>query len=494
MNSFTRRLFLTGTLAAGSGLALTRHGFAVETNIGQTPHLARTATNILSNPTMNGTEGWSLIGEAAYVTDQRRNGQGSIKVRAHHKDSIVSKTYRVLPAGSKNPGPTDLVEGQVYTYSFYMKSLDGPKFVFSQIGSSVNGAFGRNFAGAWYGSTHDGVWEECAVVFQIPTGEGITGITVQAGANEGTRPDSVAYVTDFYLGEGFQFADAPTPKRPFNGKHVQIDELGNWTIRGKQLFPIFLYTNLNLSDRTYSFYIEHGDASIWENSINGIKNAWSGGLHSLINLSHYTMPNHSWGLSGNTTHLQTLIRDIDKQGLSEAVIGYYLDNELHNAAFHEQVRVLKSIREVDTERPIYILQGAYGIARTYAAAGVQDVTGTYAGGSVVATGGFHGDLNGLSVLEHLAGQTSPVSVAQFNNARSSADFRNRLYNAILAGAKAIGMYADGLDNPPFEEWESFGELPEIRKDLAQLLPVIRKPHWAFTAQDIKLIADRVRPN
>ncbi len=163
------------------------------------------------------------------------------------------------------------------------------------------------------------------------------------------------------------------------------------------------------------------------------------------------------------------------------MIGYYLDNELHNEAFHEQVRVLKAIREVDTERPIYILQGAYGIARTYAAAGVQDVTGTYAGGGVIATGGFHGDLNGLSVLEHLAGQTSPVSVAQFNNARSSKDFRSRLYNAILAGAKAIGMYADGLDNPPFEEWESFRELPGIRRDLEQLLPIIRKPHWTFTA-------------
>lgn len=144
-----------------------------------------------------GMADWTLSGGAAYVTDQTHHGQGSVQVRAHHQDIITSTTYRVLPAGAKDPGPADLVGGRVYTFSFYLKSLEGPKFAFSQIASYVKGAFGRNFAGAWFGSTRDGDWEECAVVFQIPTGEGITGLAVQAGANESTRPNSVAYVTDF---------------------------------------------------------------------------------------------------------------------------------------------------------------------------------------------------------------------------------------------------------------------------------------------------------
>ncbi len=60
MERITRRLFLTGTLAAGSGLALARHGRALGANVGSTPHLARTAPNLLSNPTLSGTADWTL--------------------------------------------------------------------------------------------------------------------------------------------------------------------------------------------------------------------------------------------------------------------------------------------------------------------------------------------------------------------------------------------------------------------------------------------------
>jgi hypothetical protein len=137
--------------------------------------------------------------------------------------------------------------------------------------------------------------------------------------------------------------------------------------------------------------------------------------------------------------------------------------------------------------PVYALQGTYNIARVHAARGVVDVSGTYFGGSAPDTGGAgEGGYEGLFILDRIEKQTSPAAFAQFNGVDGPGDMRLRLYNAIVFGAKAVGYWRD-FYGPDLEqdEW-SVGEadkkpwwpdFPNLRREVDQLLPIIREPHW-----------------
>ena len=155
--------------------------------------------------------------------------------------------------------------------------------------------------------------------------------------------------------------------------------------------------------------------------------------------------------------------------------------------------IIETIRKHDQDatgrpqHPIYALQGNFGVARTYAYAGLTDMVGTYVGGAEMTAGAAGGGDRGLTVLDRVEGQSNPVVLAQFNGVHGAGEMRRRLYTALMAGARAMGFWRDcyapgcrqqwGRSVLPVEETEWWPDFPNLRREIDDLLLLIRQPHW-----------------
>ncbi|MHB9139903.1 MAG: LamG domain-containing protein, partial [Victivallaceae bacterium] len=90
---------------------------------------------------------------------------------------------------------------------------------------------------------------------------------------------------------------------------------------------------------------------------------------------------------------------------------------------------------------------------------------------------------GIVTLWNVEQQKNPVVMAQINHGVGML-FRPRVFTAIAKGAKGIGFWKDDIDGGsqgsdaiPIENQPWWSDLPNIRNEIDQLLPIIRMPHW-----------------
>ncbi len=330
--------------------------------------------------------------------------------------------------------------------------------------------------------------------------EGVAFIGCQAFKTENTKPGGEVWADDFYLGEGLGLEQPPSPKKPFDGAHVRVDALGNFEVKKNGVwtpfFPLCIYAD---NYRDWSVYSKQGwNVNIWTGSAAHVKQAKEAvsefnpdGLMSGFSISQYTFP-AGWAYN-NLDDLRTQVKEIFDQGLGENLLLYYWDNEVNHDQWQVPVDVINTIKSIDVDssgkrlRPVYALQGTFNIARVHAARGLVDVSGTYFGGSAADTGGASpGGDEGFFILDREEKQTSPAAFAQFNGVDGAGDMRLRLYNSIILGAKAIGYWRDCFNadcqkgSPtvgPVDMKPWWPDFPNLRREVDQLLPIIREPHW-----------------
>jgi hypothetical protein len=147
---------------------------------------------------------------------------------------------------------------------------------------------------------------------------------------------------------------------------------------------------------------------------------------------------------------------------------------------------------------LYILQGNFGIARAYPWC---DVTGTYVNGRSqedVAQGP-----TGFLLLDQTS--PAPVSIAQINDnaivggAPLTADeLVVMAYQGIIAGARAIGVFADyyGPDAPEsgIEHAPWSAAMPQLAEEIRALLPVLRTPRGKVWMQGGLELGLRTEPD
>ncbi len=183
----------------------------------------------------------------------------------------------------------------------------------------------------------------------------------------------------------------------------------------------------------------------------------------------------------DVTQLRQRITKIQRAGLYDQLLFYYLDNEKSFEGWQNLHDVIATVKAQDRDRsgrrrhPIYALQGQYGTARMYANRQVQftDMVGAYFGEDALLT------------LQNIEGQTNPVVFAQINHRNEMPNFRFRVYNALIRGAKGLGYYRDfygvtrrgKIQGRQVEEVEWWPDLPNLRREIEQLLPLLRQPHW-----------------
>jgi hypothetical protein len=461
-------------------------GYAASPPQAHRPHVG---PNLVANPRFNGTANWALSGGAQYVTNLSRTADGSGAVRLPPGGRVASRVIAVTP-------------GKSYTFAAYMKTGTWPPgnvdLLFS-VTDATGGYIRYGGETGASGNSRPGTWEEIALA--ITPDASTSFISIVIGRLYPDAGVSDMWVDEIYVGEGTGFGSPPAAKTPFLGAAVQVDALGNFTVKKgdvfQPFFPFCIYSDGRRTD--YGLYSTQGfNCDMWGGSstITRGKNAVSSfnpdGLMSGIGVAQYMAPG-GWGWDPGGVNLTNEINAIKATGLMEShVLLWYWDNE--NIFYEWQnpmtmVGVLKhNDKSPSGERlhPMYILQGSYNAARMYtdtSGVAAADVVGTYA--DAANTGGA-GHAGGLEILHNIQNQTTPVTFAQMNivwKGIGVGALRGYAYKFIARGARGIGLWRDCFANDcqgfanPVDTVDWWPDVPNLRREFDQMLPLIRQPHW-----------------
>jgi len=459
------------------------------------PYLQRGGTNLITNPDIYGSTGWVLGGSSVYDNAiSGDSGTGSMKMSIPYPASNYSYI--------ESSGLIAVMPGKTYTLSFNMRSdifpPPGPTLYAGFYDS--NHVFVRNSLGSDQSVTATDSWEECVFLFRPQPGEVYLKIKSTVMFQPLNYTPGSVWLDNIYLGEGIGFGQAPTTKTSFNGAQTKVDELGNVEVYQDGIwvpfFPIGIYADGRRTD--WADYSNQGfNTQMWASSyptIQRAKNATSSfnpnGMMSGLQIADYT--NTGEYNYGNLSLLTTRISEIADNNLMDSLLWYYWDNENSYSEWDNPLSVTDKIKELDLDaggnrlHPIYALQGNEGIARKYNSSNVHmtDVVGGYV---TQATSATHPDESRgalqLVTLDNIEQQRNPVVLAQINHGVGML-FRPRIFTAIAKGAKGIGFWKDdvdggtlGSDAIPVQDQPWWDDLPNIRREIDQLLPIIRMPHW-----------------
>ena len=466
------------------------------TAYGEQPHIQRSGPNLLTNPDFNGLGGWPEGNRSGTYdsTVTRDSGTGSFKMTIPYPETnysyIVSGLIAVTP-------------GKTYTLSHYMLSDIFPSpsqtmFV-GYFDASQNMV--RNSYGSRQSVTTSGSWQECVLLLRPQPGEVYAQIKTVLAFQPPVYSGSI-WVDNYYFGEGIGFEQAPTAKVPFDGSQIKVDSLGNIEINKNSnwipFFPICVYADVNRPD--WTVYSSQGFNAVMETGsydyIQKAKNATSAfnpdGMMAGLEFNRFIYSGHPY--YNNLSLLTNTINDIKNNNLMSNLLWYYWDNEYYGE-WQVAADVTNKIKELDVDangsrmHPIYALQGNEGLARKYKNSdenmtniNTGEVNMTDIVGSYVSMGNpaIYPDDRGafqLITLNNVERQKNPVVIAQINLGVGML-FRPRVFTAIAKGAKGIGFWRDyyqGSDDITMQPW--WDDLPNIRREIDQLLPIIQMPHW-----------------
>ena len=429
--------------------------------------------------------GWSLDAGAKFDAKvSASKGSGSVLMQKAGEswvtsDRIISDFKLPVEAGKK------------YTLSFKSKTETFPPPALEVYGalSSDNG-FVENSDGTMCANSQKGKWENNYVVIQIPNNQMIKYFQIKILMLPKHGKNGKIWIDDIRFEKGVHLPSV-SEKKAFLGKKVRIDQLGNVEIAKNgtfmPFFPIGIYTDENRKD--WSIYHKMGfNMNMWASNAADMQKSERYGLYSMMQIAQYIVPvDPSWipqEPKAKTAHLRRTLRQIRQDNrLWNKLLFYYVDNEFYHldSSFRN---VIQLVREEDRgTHPIYMLSGAYGLARMYN--DDIDVTGTY----VVKDGYEIPTVEFFEVLEKCPGQKQPVIFAQINRGVGK-NFRAVVYGAIAKGAKGIGFWRDGGSAGAIEKRPVFNQLPQIAGEIEQLMPLIRTPletMWRIRCKDDKII-------
>ncbi len=420
--------------------------------------------------TFKNAKEWSLDGGATFDPSVSTTpGSGSIRLAKAGESWVTSD--RIL-SDIKLP----VEAGETYTLSFKSKSATFPPPLLEVYGE-LWGEEGKidNSDGTRCANSVKDIWEENDVIIKIPNNSMIKYFKIKILMLPKSSVSAPVWIDDVKFTKGVTLPERG-PKKAFAGSVTRVDALGNIEIKENgrfvPFFPIGIYTDENRAD--WSVYKKMGfNTNMWASNAAAIEKGKKAGLFSAMQIIQYIVPvGEDWipqDPQKKITHLHKTLADIRARGLWEQMLFYYVDNEF----YHLKPSFTKIIDIVRTEdkgaHPVYMLSGAYGMARIYN--NYVDMTGTY-----VAKDGYEEPLiANFEALDRQQNQKQPVVFAQINRGVGE-NFRAIVYGAIAKGARGIGFWRDGGSAGPIEKRPVSKALPRIAKEIQNLMPLIRTPY------------------
>lgn len=495
------------TLAAGCFL-LPLHAIA------EVPHSPRVGENLVVNPGFAGADGWNLQRDTFYdpTTSRTPDGSGSILLTTPAGDPDFS----FLETAFASLVPVE--PGKTYTLSAYVKTAGWPNFI-----SPFIGRYGQlqpltaieNTNEIRFGTSQDGVWEEVVVTYTAEPGDGFAQAKFVKRAN--TQSFGKVWIDDIYFGEGFGFDRPPSPKTPFSGGRVRVDAVGNFEVRRGEtwepFFPLCVYSD---NSRPKSVYSKQGfncdirlsDIDQFRAAANAISDFNPHGMMGGFDFSNYL--DSGMDVFRDVDTLTDRLNEVLDSKVSENLLMFHWDNENDFELWELIGDIIGTVKSLDgaeegvRQRPVYALNGNYGLARSQAASGIVDVTGTYfwsSGAEDFSRSNASIGTDALEILQRFEGQTIPVTFAQVNEVNGPGAMRRRLYQAIVEGAKGMGFWRDCFNRQcqsefppdearPIDKQEWWPDFPGLRTEIDAMMPLIRQPEaldWTVTSSDPDIV-------
>ena len=488
MSIFVRLLILGMLLLPGVSFAQTP------------PHLPRTGANLVPNPNFNGTSNWYVPSPAVYDATQSRTPDGTGSMRLPMWGRIDPVATIPVTAGKQY-----ILAGYIKVTSFPPPSVEFDFYTVNCGGGSSSHVSG----GGPTANSQSNIWEEFSVVI-TPTTTGCMTFSVSR-VKPDRQPDQGtqnAWVDEIYWGEGFGFGSPPAPRVAFDGATVKVDVLGNVQVKRdggawEDFFPFCIMSDLRRPN-AYQYYSSLGfncdGRGGGGSNLTLAKNATSTfnpkGIMMVTDLSSYMYQcSDCGGWDAGHINLTNYINEIKNASARDRMLWWYFDNEV---IFTNWQMVMDSIASLNaTDRipvttgqrlfPMFILQGSFNMTHGYRRASdgwqAPEITGTYADATNSGGAGYAG---GFDILMNQQNQTLPASIVNANIVTiytAPGTLRGALYKFLGRGMRAWTMWRDCYRNDcggsanPLHTVPWLPDVPNLRRELDAMLPLIRQPHW-----------------
>ena len=283
---------------------------------------------------------------------------------------------------------------------------------------------------------------------------------------------------------------AASRRKPFDGRRVRIDALGNWEVRGndawESYYPLIMYPAGGLSD--YSKYRENGWNTMTQISqIEQARKAVKAGMYYQIDFSQL------FGRGDVRAAVKVLKKFRQSDVWNHAVALYFdLENgtELKLDRAKEMIPALKQVLQTDGKQEIPVIVNYLSPEAMIPFGDLFDVVGGYVNTVVSpwdksSTRGSHlGQLEAFVTAVNSANMRVPVGIGTINMPHEADHLETILWAAIARGARGFGYWRDRYDHTDktdirFKQW--FDVFPQHAAKVMKALPMLREPdHPAFS--------------
>jgi hypothetical protein len=285
------------------------------------------------------------------------------------------------------------------------------------------------------------------------------------------------------------------------GANIDVDALGNIRIKRdgawEDFFPFCIMGDYNrpnyyqyYSDLGFNCDARGGQASNLTVAKNAVSQYNPKGIMMVTDLSsHLYQCDGCWGWDAGHAQLTNYITQLKNSPASDRMLWWYDDNEIVFYAWQQKMDSMAVVHAQDRtvvntgqrRTPMFMLQGAYNMTRSYRRASdgwiAPEVAGTYS--DQTSSGGW-------DVIMNQQNQVIPASIVNANIVSAYSEpgkLRGLLYKFLGRGVRAWTMWKDcyiqncGGAADPLERVPWLPDVPYLRKELDAMLPLIRQPHW-----------------